>query len=70
MRYTAGGVGIKCSCCGNDTFQKDYRQLNSRGATFFGLDWANRNATILICLRCSFISWFMEEPRELRTNGQ
>jgi len=63
MRYSADGAAIVCPCCRNDTFDKDYRQLNSRGATFFGLDWANRNATILVCQRCTYISWFMSEPR-------
>lgn len=28
------------------------------------LDWANKNATILICCNCTNISWFMEEPEE------
>ncbi len=62
MQYYAGGVQIKCPCCGHDAFDKDFRQLNSRGATFFGLDWANRNATLLICQNCTHISWFMAEP--------
>lgn len=65
MRYAAGNVQIVCPCCRNDTFDKDYRQLNSRGATFFGLDWANRNATILVCERCSHISWFMNDLDEI-----
>ncbi|XID93582.1 hypothetical protein ACF3MZ_03335 [Paenibacillaceae bacterium WGS1546] len=64
MKFVAGGASVTCPCCGNDTFDKDYRQLNSRGATFLGLDWANRNATILVCKRCSYIMWFMEEPSE------
>ncbi|MED1951737.1 hypothetical protein [Brevibacillus centrosporus] len=63
MKYSALGVSIiTCPCCQNDTFDKDYRQLNSRGATFFGLDWANKEASILICKRCSYILWFMDEP--------
>jgi len=64
MRYKVGGVQLACPCCQNDTFDKDYRQLNSRGATFFGFDWANKNAAILVCKRCSYISWFMEDPSE------
>ena len=64
MRYNAGGVHLVCPCCQNDTFDLDYRQLNSRGATFLGFDWANKNAAILICKRCSYISWFMNEPNE------
>lgn len=65
MKYSARGVStITCPCCQNDTFDKDSRQLNSRGATFFSFDWANKAATILICQRCSYILWFMEQPSE------
>lgn len=64
MKYKVGDIPVICPCCQNDTFDKDYRQLNSRGATFFNLDWANKNATILICNRCTYISWFMAEPSE------
>lgn len=69
MKYKAGTAHLVCSCCQNDTFDKDYRQLNTKGATFFNLDWANRAATILICKQCSFISWFMHEPEEDRVGG-
>jgi len=62
MRYQAGDTDITCPCCQNDTFDKDYRQLNTKGATFFNLDWANRDATILICKKCTHISWFMKDP--------
>lgn len=65
MKYKAGNIKLVCPCCQNDTFDKDYRQLNSRGATFLGFDWANRNAIILICKQCSYISWFMHEPEEV-----
>jgi len=66
MKFSAGGASIQCPCCGYDSFEKDYRQLNSRGASFLGLDWANKNATILICQRCSHIAWFMHEPLSSR----
>ncbi|GED71372.1 hypothetical protein BRE01_50740 [Brevibacillus reuszeri] len=62
MQYQAGGTIITCPCCKHTHFDKDYRQLNTRGATFFGLDWTNKEATILICNKCSYILWFMQEP--------
>lgn len=65
VEYSINQTKIYCPCCRNDTFEIDYRQLNTRGATFFGIDWANRSATILVCERCSYISWFMSEPDEL-----
>jgi len=66
MRYAIGNTDIQCPICRYDSFSKDYRQLNSRGATFLGLDWANRNATILVCDNCTHISWFMNDiqPRK------
>ena len=65
MKYKAGDAPVVCPCCKHSSFDKDYRQLNSRGATFFGVDWANKQVPILICTRCSYILWFMDEPRSL-----
>ncbi|MNJ48944.1 hypothetical protein D3C77_441550 [compost metagenome] len=65
MQYYVGDTKIFCPCCRNDSFEKDYRQLNTQGATFFGFDWANKSATILVCLECSYISWFMADPKEI-----
>ncbi|BBI34082.1 hypothetical protein KCTCHS21_34810 [Cohnella abietis] len=62
MRYYAGGAPIICPCCQYDRFDKDYRQLNTSGASFFGFDWANKSAAILVCQRCTHISWFMKDP--------
>lgn len=64
MRFRVGDTAIVCPCCQNNTFDKDYRQLNSRGATFFGFDWANRNAAILVCKQCTHIMWFMSDPQQ------
>ena len=52
---------VDCSHCGSKRFEKSTAQLNTAGLTFLGLDWANRNATILICARCGHIEWFLEE---------
>jgi predicted nucleic-acid-binding Zn-ribbon protein len=66
MQYHVGNTKIFCPCCRNDSFELDYRQLNTKGATFLGLDWANRSVAILICQQCSYISWFMADPMEIR----
>ncbi|SKA90397.1 hypothetical protein [Sporosarcina newyorkensis] len=66
MKYRAGNTHLVCPCCQNDKFDKDYRQLNTKGATLFGLEWENRDATILICRQCSYISWFMKEPEAVK----
>lgn len=65
MQYKMRDINVVCPCCQNDTFEKDYRQLNTKGATLFNLDWANRDAIILVCKQCSYISWFMDEPDEV-----
>jgi len=28
--------------------------------TFFGLDWANKEATNYICENCGYVMWFMD----------
>lgn len=42
MRYSAAGAPIICPCCQNDTFDLDYKLLNTSGASFLGFDWANK----------------------------
>ena len=66
MNYAINNILITCPICQNDSFHKDYRQLNSRGATFLGFDWANKNAGILICQQCTHISWFYEDPMSVK----
>ncbi len=62
MRYAIQDIIITCPICHSQSFDKEYRQLNSRGATFFGFDWANKNAAILICRHCTNIAWFYNDP--------
>ncbi|GKV64712.1 MULTISPECIES: hypothetical protein [unclassified Sporosarcina] len=71
MRYRTGDHRIVCPCCQNDTFDLDYRQLNTKAATLFNFDWANKEAAILVCQKCTHISWFMREPEaDRRTNAE
>ena len=64
-QYFAGGRKIVCPHCGGDIFDKGEAQLNTATMTFFNLDWANKSATTLVCIQCSRIQWFMEEPKQL-----
>ncbi|WP_301107182.1 hypothetical protein [Sporosarcina sp.] len=71
MRFRTGNHSIVCPCCQNDSFDKDYRQLNTKAATLFNFDWANKDAVILTCQRCTYISWFMREPEiDRRTDSE
>jgi uncharacterized protein len=60
--YQITGKSIICPHCGNDRFDKKSALLNTAGLTFLNLDWANRSATVLVCKKCGYIQWFMQEP--------
>lgn len=65
MRYEVRNIQIHCPICKNDRFDLDYRQLNTRAATFFNFDWANREVAILVCKDSSHIAWFMEDVKKV-----
>lgn len=56
--YQIKGNEIKCPICRNDKFWLQKAQLNKATSSFFGLDWADKSATCLICSECTHISWF------------
>lgn len=64
--YRIQGKSILCSQCGHDQFDLASALLNTPGMTFFGLDWANRTASILACRQCGHVEWFLREPEEIR----
>jgi predicted nucleic-acid-binding Zn-ribbon protein len=61
IEYEIKGHKLSCPICGNTLFYARKTLLNTRGATFFGLDWANKNADNYICENCGHILWFSEE---------
>jgi predicted nucleic-acid-binding Zn-ribbon protein len=65
-RYQIQGKSVICPQCGHNEFDQGSILLNTPGMTFFGLDWANRTATVLSCRQCGRIEWFMRPPEELR----
>ena len=56
--YRVAGAKIICPNCQHDQFESQTVLLNTRGLTFFKLDWLNAAATILTCSNCSLIQWF------------
>ena len=54
------GRPFPCPVCGHDRFYRGKAQLNTRLATFFNVDWANRYATYIACERCGHMSWFRQ----------
>ncbi|MGI9952628.1 hypothetical protein V3F56_09740 [Moorellaceae bacterium AZ2] len=59
------GVQVICVHCKYEFFHKGNALLNTRGLTFFGLDWLNESATTLICSRCGYIHWFGREVKQI-----
>jgi len=56
------GKSIICPQCGNDRFELGSALLNTAGMTLMNLDWANRQASILTCSKCTHIQWFLQQP--------
>ncbi len=59
------GRQIVCPHCGNSRFDLASALLNTPGMTFFGLDWANRTASVLCCRQCGRIEWFLRPPETI-----
>jgi hypothetical protein len=61
-QYAAAGRQIRCAHCGQATFVARELLLETRGATFAGLEWLNDGAVALVCVECSAIQWFAAKP--------
>jgi hypothetical protein len=61
-RWTAADRPIACPHCAGDTFVERSILLNTRGLTFFELDWLNDTAAVLECTKCSRLEWFAKRP--------
>lgn len=56
---TKAGKLLTCSHCGCERFYERSAQLNTAGATFLGLDWANQSARVYVCRDCGHLEWFL-----------
>jgi hypothetical protein len=63
--YSVDGTQVICGHCGGLDFDRGRALLNTKGLTFLQLDWANREANLLICTSCSEIRWFLAEPERI-----
>ncbi|WP_427854240.1 hypothetical protein [Desulfosporosinus orientis] len=64
--FRAGGKQVVCPHCSNVLFEKGEAQLNTQGATFLGLDWLNKSASLLVCTNCGLIQWFIIQPEKIQ----
>ena len=63
--YQLNNNKISCPHCSNDKFLKGTALLNTSWMTFFSLDWANKQASILFCDQCMQIQWFLKNPERI-----
>jgi len=60
-KRTVRGKSLTCPVCGHGEFWKRQTLMNTPGMTFWGFDWANKQADNLICDSCGYIFWFFRE---------
>lgn len=54
------GKKIHCPICDYDKFWSRQTLMNTKGATFFNVEWANKAATNHICDQCGYVLWFLK----------
>jgi len=54
------GNTLTCDVCKHDKFFYRESQLNTRLASFFDVDFANKKAYCYICENCTKIQWFLD----------
>ncbi|GDY29922.1 hypothetical protein [Gandjariella thermophila] len=59
------GRPLRCLVCGGREFWSREVKLNSTGAEFLGLSWANQSAVGLICDACGYVHEFAGPRPEL-----
>ena len=65
QRYRVAGKEVRCPHCEEKNFDTGSALLNTAGATFLGLDWADRSAHVLICTTCGHVEWFLQKPERV-----
>jgi predicted nucleic-acid-binding Zn-ribbon protein len=50
---------LSCHVCGGLRFASREVKMTTTGMTFFDLDWLNKSADGVICVRCGFVHVFM-----------
>ena len=60
---TVLGKAFRCLVCGHPWFWSREVKLNSTGAEFFDMAWANASATGVICDECGYVHEFAGRNR-------
>ncbi len=64
FKFRAAGKNVICSHCKGEYFRHSNFLLNTRAASFFGLDWANASTTSLECMDCGQLTLFAQQKVE------
>ncbi len=51
---------VVCPICRSVEFDTRRGVMDTRGASFFGMTWANRGCTELICRGCHYVMTFAD----------
>ena len=55
------GYKLSCQMCHNTHFWTRETLMSGKGATFMGMDWAERTAVNYLCSQCAHILWFARD---------
>lgn len=56
---------LSCHVCSGLVFARREIKMTTTGMTFMDLDWLNRSAEGVICVRCGFVHTFMGNAHQL-----
>ena len=55
---------LSCHVCRGLRFDRREIKMTTTGMTFFDLDWLNRSAEGVICVRCGYVHTFMGDAHQ------
>lgn len=58
--FVKRGLKLECVICKGTKFWIRETLMNTKGMSFFNLDWANKSATNYVCNDCGYVHWFLE----------
>lgn len=64
-----GQQPFTCLVCDGELFADREIKLNTTGLELFGMEWANRSATGLICADCGYLHTFASDTVRLWEPG-
>ena len=59
--FRVGGKKLVCAHCENDSFFKKNISMNTAFSALTETQWANKEASALVCAKCAHIEWFEDD---------